>query len=150
MIIKTRHLICCVFLLWINILFIFQIFLSGGLADHGYKKINFFLEQGIVRVRANNKLNSKLWFAMFWFLIICDTLRLSRNIRVPPFNYIYSHIMVFFPIFFLFFCLCEKKMKVVYFLLNQKITHQNYFREALLFLTKKEKEKINVYGNIYI
>ena len=99
-------------LLWINILFIFQIFLSGGLADHGYKKINFFLEQGIVRVRANNKLNSKLWFAMFCFLIICDTLRLSRNIRVPPFNYIYIPISwFFFQFFFLFFVNARKKWR---------------------------------------
>ena len=64
------------------------------------QKDNFFLEQGIVRVRANSLRREKFVFSCVAF---CDTLRLSRNIRVPHFN--------FFLPFFSFFYLWSNKRR---------------------------------------
>ena len=76
----------------VKFLFVFYPFAKEGLHITGTKR-QLFLEQGIVRVRANSLTQERM--NVFSCVAFCDTLRLSRNIRVPHFN--------FFLSFFLFF-----------------------------------------------
>ena len=76
------------YLEWLSFYSFFILFNPRGPAYHGFKKACFFLEQGIVRVRANSPTQGKIRFFLRCFL---------RYIEIIP-EYTRS-ILNFFPFF---------------------------------------------------
>ena len=56
------------YLEWLSFYSFFILFNPRGPAYHGFKKTCFFLEQGIVRVRANSPTQGKIRFFLRCFL----------------------------------------------------------------------------------
>ena len=98
---KKKGLFYVFYLEWTSFYSFFILFNPRGPAYHGFKKTCFFWNRGLYVLELIPPRREKFVFSCVAF---CDTLRLSRNIRVPHFNF-------FLPFFSFFFYLWSNKRR---------------------------------------
>ena len=122
--------------IWNEQVFIrFLFFLTQeGLHITGSKRLAFFWNRGLYVLELIPPRREKFVFSCVAF---CDTLRLSRNIRVPHFNF-------FLPFFFFFFYLWSNKRRccdeVHKAIMAINFTSRHGFSS---FPNKKQSKKVN-------